>query len=153
VHQQDRAARVWRRALTERIAQEADLYLARLQHLQQTYAIRMSTVADRLAERFVRPMLIDRMRALVRPAIEQSSQPGSKTAFELLEFETRSLVRESTGIGFDVPVWLIALEEEVDRAREPTHYRNFEQEIASAVPCEPLSRAEVNRQLDACAQD
>ena len=113
----------------------------------------MSTVADRLAERFVRPMVIDRMRALVRPAIEEASRPGKKPTFELLEHETESLARESTGIGFDVPVWLLALDEEVDRAREPTNNYNYELEIATAVQCVPLTREEVRSELDACTDD
>ncbi len=113
----------------------------------------MSTVADRIAERFVRPMTIDRMRALVRPAMQEARRSGPKHAFELLEHETQALAGESTGIGFDVPVWLLALEEEVDRAREPTHRRNFDHEIACAVPSVALSREEIRRQLDACAAD
>ena len=149
----DKAARLWRRALTDRIGEEAEQYLTRLRALQEEYAIRLSTVADRIAERFVRPMSIDRMRALVRPAMEEARRPGPKPVFELLEHETQILAGESTGIGFDVPVWLLALEEEVDRAREPTHRRNFEHEIAEAVPCVALSRDEVRRQLDACAAD
>src|SRR5207253_3350427 len=58
---QDQAARIWRKALTERINDEADQYLAKLAELQKKYAMRMPTVADRLAERFVRPLTIDRI--------------------------------------------------------------------------------------------
>ena len=64
---QDEAARIWRRALAERISDEADQYLTQLAELQKKYAMRMPTVADRLAERFVRPLAIDRIRALVEP--------------------------------------------------------------------------------------
>jgi hypothetical protein len=151
--QQGKAARLWRRALTERIAEEADQYLQRLAKLQQTYSIRMSTVADRLAERFVRPMLIDRMRALVRPAMEEASRTGTTPTFELLEHEAEALARESTGIGFDVPVWVLALEEEVDRVAEPTQCYNFDLEVAAAVPYVPLSREQVRSKLDACSAD
>jgi hypothetical protein len=150
---QEKAARLWRRALTDRIGKEAEQYVTRLRALQKKYAIRMPTIADRIAERFVRPMAIDRMRALVRPAMNESRQPGPKPVFELLEHETQILAGESTGIGFDVPVWLLALEEEVDRAREPTHRRNFEREIADAVSSVALSREEIRRQLDACTAD
>ncbi len=100
---QEKAARLWRRALTDRIGQEAEQYLTRLRALQKKYAIRMPTIADRIAERFVRPMAIDRMRALVRPAMDESRRPGPKPVFELLEHETQILAGESTGIGFDVP--------------------------------------------------
>ena len=150
---QDKAARLWRRALSERIGKEAEQYLKRLRALQDRYAVRMSTVADRIAERFVRPMAIDRMRALIRPAMDEARRDGSRRVFELLEHETQILAGESTGIGFDVPVWLLALEEEVDRAREPTHRRNFEHFIAAAVPHQPLTREQVRRQLDACGED
>ncbi len=153
VRQQGKAAQLWRRALTARISEEAELYLKRLDDLQQTYAIRMSTVADRLAEGFVRPMVIDRMRALVRPAIEEATRSGTKPTFELLEHETELLARESTGIGFDVPVWLLALDEEVERVRNPAHYHDFDREIANAVESVSLSREEIHDKLHDCATD
>ena len=40
------------------INDEADQYLTKLGDLQKKYAMRMPTVADRLAERFVRPLAI-----------------------------------------------------------------------------------------------
>ncbi len=152
--QQAKAARLWRRALTERIAAEANQYLFRLDILQRSYSIRMSTVADRLAERFVRPMIVDRLRALVKPAMQEAANPdSSKPAFELLEHEAESLANESTGIGFDVPVWVLALEEEVDRASEPNHRCNFEQEIAMGVECVRLTLDGVRSRLDTCGEE
>jgi hypothetical protein len=150
---QEKAARRWRRALTERIGQEAEHYLERLRALQDTYAMRMSTVADRIAERFARPMIIDRMRAMVRPAMAEAQRPGATPVLELLEYETQRLAGESTGLGFDLPVWLLALEEEVDRAREPAHRRRVEHELASVMPCVALSRDEIQRQLAACTRE
>ena len=38
------------------------------------YGMRLPTIADRIAERFIRPLAIDRMRALVRPAMEQAAK-------------------------------------------------------------------------------
>ena len=66
-----KAAELWR-ALTERITDEANRYLKKLADLQRKYAMRMPTVADRLAERFIQPLAIDRIRALVDPAIARS---------------------------------------------------------------------------------
>ena len=77
--------------------------------------MRMASVADRLGERFLRPMTIDRMRALVQPAIRQLSEPEPRHAFEILEEETALLMREPAGSGLDVPPWLVALEEEIER--------------------------------------
>jgi hypothetical protein len=141
------AARVWRRALTDRIQDEADQYLQRLAELQRKYAMRMPTVADRLAERFVRPLAIDRIRALVDPAIEEAREGGPAPRFEVLRHETESLTRQPTGVGLDVPAWLVALEEEVDAAMRPA-YENQDDDLAEALPPILLTEAEAREQLD-----
>lgn len=151
--QHGKAARLWREALSGRITEEAERFLGRLEDLQKTYSIRMSTVADRLAERFIRPMIIDRMCALVRPAMRESNQSGTNPTFELLEQEAESLARESTGIGFDVPVWLISLEEKVAQARMPSHQYDLGAKVACAVERVLLSRGEIQQKLDDCAEN
>ncbi|MFO7904433.1 MAG: hypothetical protein ACQESR_07475 [Planctomycetota bacterium] len=151
--QHGQAARLWRQALGGRITEEAERFLRRLRDLQKTYSIRMSTVSDRLAERFIRPMIIDRMCALVRPAMQESTQSGTNPSFELLEQEAEALARESTGIGFDVPVWLISLEEKAAQARMPSHQYDLGSKVACAVDRVLLSRDEIQRKLEACAED
>ncbi|WP_425615009.1 hypothetical protein NA78x_004897 [Anatilimnocola sp. NA78] len=145
---EDIAARVWRRALSERIQDEAEQYLTRLADLQKKYAMRMPTVADRLAERFIRPLTIDRIRALVEPAIEEARKGGESPKFEMLEFETATLTREPTGVGLDVPAWLVALEEEVDLSLRPTHQRQDEEDLAAILPPRLLTFEQAKQQLD-----
>ncbi len=145
---QDQAARVWRKALTERINDEADQYLAKLADLQKKYAMRMPTVADRLAERFVRPLAIDRIRALVGPAIDEARRGGEAPKFEMLQHDTEFLTREPTGVGLDVPAWLVALEEEVEQSLRPEHQRRQDDELAQIVPLVLLTQAEARRQLE-----
>jgi hypothetical protein len=109
------AAQQWRRALAERIGRESEVYLEQLGELQTKYAMRMPTIADRLHERFTRPMTVDRMRALVGPAIRQfRQQHGESKLFELLIEECKLMTEQPTGVGLDVPQWLAALETEVD---------------------------------------
>jgi hypothetical protein len=134
--------------LSERIQDEADQYLTRLADLQKKYAMRMPTVADRLAERFIRPLTIDRIRALVEPAMEEARLGGEAPKFEMLEFETASLTREPTGVGLDVPAWLVALEEEVDLALRPTHLRHDEVDLAAILPPRLLTHDQAKAQLD-----
>ncbi len=145
---EDIAARVWRRALAERIQEEAEQYLTRLADLQKKYAMRMPTVADRLAERFIRPLTIDRIRALVEPAIEEARNGGEAPKFEMLEFETATLTREPTGVGLDVPAWLVALEEEVDFALRPSHQQQDEADLAAILPPKLLTLEQAKVQLD-----
>jgi hypothetical protein len=144
----DDAARLWRRSLAERISAEADQYLTQLAKLQKQYAMRMPTVADRLNERFIRPMSIDRIRALVTPAISEARQGGKHPVFELLEEEVELLAREPTGVGLDVPAWVVALEEEVERARRPRHRRTWEEELKAAVPQKMLTLEYTQSQID-----
>ncbi|MEM7312317.1 MAG: hypothetical protein AAF497_04115, partial [Planctomycetota bacterium] len=145
------AAQLWRRALTDRVGEEADRYLARLSKLQEKYAMRMASVADRIGEKFLRPMTIDRMRALVQPAIEQlETQPEgeSQYSFEILEYETDNLMREPAGSGLDVPQWLVALEDEVERLKpwSPASWELINNDLLMA-PYE-LDLDELQQQLD-----
>ena len=141
---QDQAARIWRKALTERINDEADQYLAKLAELQKKYAMRMPTVADRLAERFVRPLTIDRIRALVAPAIEEAREGGEAPKFEMLQHDTEYLTREPTGVGLDVPAWLVALEEEVDDVCYACDQGCSEGELARVIPAVPFPSRKPN---------
>jgi hypothetical protein len=146
---QDDAARMWRRALAERIGEEADQYLAQLAVLQKKYAMRMPTIADRLNERFVRPLAIDRVRALIAPALREAHQGVPGPVFELLEEEIEQFLRDPTGVGLDVPLWISALEDEVDRHRRPDGKRTWEEELKSAIPARLLTFDETQTQIDA----
>ena len=110
----DSAAAAWRRSLAERIGTESELYLEKLKELQDQYAMRMPSIADRINERFVQPMTIDRMRALIRPAMDDADSHRTSNAFELLEHEAALMTRNPAGSGLDLPSWLESLEEEVD---------------------------------------
>jgi hypothetical protein len=143
-----KGANQWRRALSERIGREAEMYLEHLTKLQEKYAMRMPTVADRLSERFIKPMTVDRMRALIRPAIRQIRHGKEAPAFDMLVTETKALTKEPTGVGFDVPAWLQALEEEVDRALEHERYARIESNYDAAVPLRLLSMADLEEQLN-----
>lgn len=148
---EDDAARIWRKALTERIKDEANQYLVKLAELQKKYAMRMPTVADRLAERFIRPLTIDRIRALVAPAIDEAREGGESPKFEMLQHDTEYLTREPTGVGLDVPAWLVALEEEVEDvlASDDQHCR--ENDLAAVIPPLLLTFEEAQHQLDTWA--
>ncbi len=147
------AAQQWRRALAERIGRESEMYLEQLAKLQQKYAMRMPTVADRLQERFVRPMTIDRMKALVGPAIRYFRQTGqASTSFEVLIEECKLMMEQPTGVGLDVPQWLNSLEEEVDRVLE--FQRGFQQrpQYHAAVEYRYVSSEQIVDQLTSAAK-
>jgi hypothetical protein len=106
------AAEVWRRAIVERTHEAADRFLKRLAELRAQYGMRLATIGDLLQERFVRALAIDRLRALISPAIEQAQTGESLGAFELLQLEIDEFTQHPTGVGLDVPAWLAAMEDE-----------------------------------------
>jgi hypothetical protein len=115
---QDRpvAAEMWQQALAERTSETADANLARFDELCNEYGVRLPSVAERLGERFTRPLAIDRVRALVGPAIA-SARTSDSAPMAALQEEIASLASEPAGAGLDLPDWLAALEDEVSMVR------------------------------------
>jgi hypothetical protein len=148
-HGRSEAAEKWRRSLAERTCDAADRHLTRLAQLSRQYGMRLPSISDRLSERFVRPLAIDRVRALVAPAMEAAHVGGDLTTFALLEQEIASLAREPSGAGYDVPAWLVALEDEVTRLRRQQRRHLGRDELAQRIPQIPLSPEALREQLDA----
>jgi hypothetical protein len=113
--QENNVARRWRRSLTERVGAEADKYMKLLEKLRQKYSMRMESVGRRLEGRFGHQMQIDRLRALVIPAMTDPNNRESARVFELLQHEAQAFARSTIGVGIDLPAWLAALESEVDQ--------------------------------------
>jgi hypothetical protein len=145
---QDRpaAAELWQQALAERTAEAADAHLDQFEQLSERYGVRLASVAERLAERFTRPLAIDRVRALVTPAME-AARSDDRAAFAALELEIESLAREPTGSGLDVPDWLAALEEEVSLVRCAKRHRESSDDLLRRIEQVRLGWEELQRQL------
>jgi hypothetical protein len=146
------AAEMWRRALAERTGELADTLQKRGAELRKKYAMRLPTVTDRLAERFIRPLTIDRVRALIKPAMEEVRQRSATSdfiggAFALLEQETEELTQEPTGVGLDVPLWLLSLEQEVEQQRRAGSYLDRADDFRLPLEQAELSLEDVQRQL------
>ncbi|HBE67996.1 MAG TPA: hypothetical protein DDW52_07585, partial [Planctomycetaceae bacterium] len=148
------AAQQWRRALADRIGRESEGYIQNLQKLQAKYAMRLPTVADRLHERFTRPMTVDRMRALVGPSIRQLRTDSEElpAVFELLIDECKLMMEQPTGVGLDVPQWLSGLDEEVTEVSERETGFSEDPRADIAVPFRQLSSEEIARQLSEAAK-
>ncbi len=110
------AAELWRRAVAERTSEAADAQLNSLQKLIQNYGVKIAAVCERISERFVRPLVIDRIRSHVRPSMDSNSEE-SEIHFAILREEIAELMETPTGAGLDLPDWIHAIEEEVDSDR------------------------------------
>ncbi|MEM6690105.1 MAG: hypothetical protein AAF664_11800 [Planctomycetota bacterium] len=144
----DRAAVMWRRSLAERIDSEADVYQEQLRKLQRLHAIRMPTVADRISERFIQPMTVDRMRSLVAPAMRDVEKGLSESAsFELLQQEAALLCRSPSGVGLEVPDWLETLQEEVARLTRRRTSSEMDPQSLLTIAIKPLPLMTIRSEL------
>jgi hypothetical protein len=144
----DGAADIWRLAVAERTTPMADEHQRRFEKLCETYGMRLPSIAGHLAERFVRPLEIDQLCALVRPAIEEIREGRPPASLEQLEEQIVRLTQEPLGAGFELPSWLEALEREV----EQSSWQGFEEEDEALDPNVHirqirLSLDEVERQI------
>jgi hypothetical protein len=86
------------------------------------------------------------VKALVKPAVEQAKTGGDGAAFEQLEDEAGTLADEPSGAGLDLPDWLLALEDEVDRETSPGR-RDLPADPLDQAPRARLSWHEFQQQL------
>jgi hypothetical protein len=145
-HDRPVAAELWQQALADRTSEVADAHLAQFEQLCERYGVRLASIAERLTERFTRPLAIDRVRALVAPAMD-SARSTDQTAFAALEQEIESLAHEPAGAGLDLPDWLAALEEEVSLVRCAKRHREPSDDVLRRIPQVRLSWEELQQQL------
>jgi hypothetical protein len=147
-HGRDMAAEMWRDAIAERTRQRADRYLTSFAKLCQEYGMQLPTIAERLGERFVRPLAVDCLRALAAPAIEAADGEQENGAFETLEREIEQLMAEPCGAGLDVPDWIAALEEEVTTIRRCRRHHQPEDGLLQRINQIALDWEQLQSQLE-----
>jgi hypothetical protein len=110
------AARAWEEDFRARSASVAHKHLIRLRSLEKKYGMRLPSISDRLSEQFVKPLAVNRMRALL-PSVLRDARVGRTTspAFAALRAEIDEYLNTTNGSGIDVPAWLRTLEREIDR--------------------------------------
>jgi hypothetical protein len=116
----ERFAEHWRQTVGRESAELSEKLLAALSALEAEHAVRLRTVRDHIEQRFVQPLKVDRLCALIEPAGEpaRSGADESSPPFRRFQEELVPLVANPTGAGLDVPNWLRRVEAEVKRFRE-----------------------------------
>jgi hypothetical protein len=147
------AAALWRGQVEELTREPADWHLEQLAHLEREHGVRLPTVVDRLGERFVKPMAVDRLCALVGPALEQAPERLDGDESCPLEDELRPLAETPEGVGLDVPPWLARLEAELQQARGARTALATLAGTMLHVPAVPLPFEALANQLDDWRQD
>lgn len=148
------AAEQWRHAVAQESSSVAEHHLQRLNQVTTRYGIRLRSVADRIEERFVQPLAVERLCSLVRPAVEElrRDQPGGgDPPFHWLASLERELVQftaDPEGVGFDLPPWLEALEDEVQHVRSAAQNDDQWALVAPPIPAVHLSAEAIKAQIE-----
>ncbi len=152
----DRAAEICGSAVAERTVEIAEEHLKRFARLNRRYGMRLPSIAERLEERFIRPLQVDRLCALVRPAMKElhdgGDVPGAATAFQRLEEGIAEFTKDAVGAGFDLPGWLEALQREVDRVEAQASDDGELPDPELPIPQIRLTRDELRRQVRAISE-
>ncbi|WP_166828364.1 hypothetical protein [Thalassoroseus pseudoceratinae] len=116
-HAEPEVARLWESVFARRNQETAEQHVLRLQRLEKLHGMHLPALTDRIEERFVKPLAVNRMLALVEPAVEDARnnrQPSA--AFEALREEIQNYLESTSGSGIDVAPWLRNIEKEVELA-------------------------------------
>jgi hypothetical protein len=148
-HNEWETAALWQAELARMTHEGAERHLQELARLEQAHGMRLRTVADRLEERFVKPLALDRLCALVGPAMEEAREPGGSDAFAEFERALKPYAAQPAGVGLDVPGWLQRLEGEVELIRASRGAIAGMAEQLVHVPRMALSREELEQQIRA----
>jgi hypothetical protein len=137
----------WQEAFAELTADLADDHLDALAELEQQHGARLRTIADRLQERFVRPLAVDRLAALIEPAMTEARAGPAQASFQRLVEGLDVLAATPTGVGLDVPPWLRRLESEVERVKSSRTGLATLAQRELRIPSATLTREELEVQL------
>jgi hypothetical protein len=111
--------------------------------------MRLPSVYERLSERFVRPLAIDRLKALIDPALTEARDRLPRSALAILREEIDELLEAPAGSGVEAPAWITALLEETAQRSEG---READARWSAELPLGPrveLTWDQIVRQLEA----
>jgi hypothetical protein len=138
---------LWEQSLSRVTRDLARRHLEQLERLERVRGVRLGTIRDRLNERFLKPLALDRLCALIEPAMHEAEQQGEEANFKRLRLELQEFTATPIGVGLDVPYWLRRLEMEVHRVQAARTTIAVLAEDFFRVPRRPLSWNEMQSQL------
>ncbi|MBI1345540.1 hypothetical protein GC163_04560 [bacterium] len=167
-HKED-AAQIWEDVFTIKTEDMAARHLADLEKLERKYGMRLPSVTNHLHERFVKPLTVNKMIALMGAACEEfrwqtdAPEKPAKTkgkkksnpvtsadppAFRRLQELCEDYLKTTSGSGLDVPPWLRSLEDELNKVqREDDRWQSPEFEPELPLPPCNLNLREMRQQI------
>ena len=135
-------------AFEEDSREEADRHVQSLQKLEQDYGVHLPGVADRINERFIKPLAVNRMLALIKPTMRPDIEDkDAHDKFERLRREVESYMEDTAGSAIDIPQWLQDVGREVNRLEAPSDYIR-PPELELRLPILISQESSIREQLD-----
>lgn len=150
----DVAAELWESAFRQSAAPTAEKLQAQIAALELQHGLILRTIRDRLNEKFVKPLAIDRLCVRVAPAMEEARQAitaGPALGRFLGELQVQAAT--PTGSGLDVPDWLERLQQEARRVRAERISNGGATRESFLAPRKMMALEEIRRQLEAWEKD
>lgn len=136
-------ADAWAANLESKMKDWADRLQEKYQQLCQKYGITMKSVQDRLSERFVAPMAINKLCAYLEPSIGEARSGGETPVFHEFLKLAEEFSQKNTGTGFEPPRWLEEIDEEVQKYRTRSEDDDEMLDLSDFVPLRLLKQKEI----------
>lgn len=128
--------------------EEANRHVESLQKLEQEYGVHLPGVADRINERFTKPLAVNRMLALIKPTMRPKiDDKEAHEKFDRLQREIESYMEDIAGSAIDIPQWLQDVGREVNRLEAPSDYIR-PPELELRLPVLTTPETSIREQLD-----
>ena len=150
----DQAAAEWEAILRMKTADMAGEHLKELRTAESKYGMRLPSISDRLNERFVKPLAVNRMLALIPRAIDDAKNGRLPSeAFANLRTEIDTYLESTAGSSVEIAPWLRSLERAVTREVPPDEDPEVPSDAPGArLPIVPINLREMRRQLKVWGQ-
>jgi len=110
----------WQESLVRFTRDLSGQHLDHFSRLESLHGVRLGTVSDRLQERFVKSLALDRLASLIDPCLQEArriDREENRPFFVRFQEELRDYTKQPIGVGLDVPFWLVRLGGEVTRVK------------------------------------
>lgn len=136
-------ADAWSKNLSNKMEEWADRLQEKYAELCKKYGVSIKSVEDRLNERFVVPLAINKLRAYLEPSIQEARSGGESPVFEQFLKLAEEFSQKNTGTGFEPPRWLEELEEEVQDYRTRSEEDDEMHDLSDFIPLRLLKQREI----------
>lgn len=140
--------------LTQETREPAELLVEELQGLEQTYGVRLPTLHDRISDRLVGPLQVNRMTARVarcNPEVPDVTEEDARENFHLLRDEIAAYMEGRLGSGIDSPEWMDSLGREQSRIHD--EIAGIEPSALDAGEFQRVTQKDIDQQLTEMLDD